>query len=317
MRKTLAFLLMLLLIPPAIKAEETNDIEETAVVIEEPPKQVLTPRQQIIKYRDDVCSYYNMTNNLKEVIVIMHPILAEAEMAKLFAEELPSPKERTAFLKKWGARYKQILTNGFGFRLTFQLRNNFLDMQSEVKIPANIADYFTLLSSDGVRVKACRCVSDYKLPQTICFERPEVNVDLFFNTRDDSGKPLINNKTRAIRLQSSAVNSDFGSYNFSWWLPFKYPIKRPQSMEMICGTKPFRTFVSVHPEVYSKNIAYVNEARGAAEEKARQEAIAQATARERAYAAAKHEVREVPQEERSAFVKLTIAGALYYGLLAN
>ena len=191
------FLLLLLFSPLVVTAEETNNYEEASVVIEEEPKPVLTPRQQIIKYRDDVCSYYNMTNNLKEVIVIMHPILAEAEMAELYVEEDPKPKDRADFLKKWAAKYKQILTNGFGFRLTFQLRNNFLDLQNEVKIPANIADYFTLLSSDGVRVKAYKCVSDFKLPQTICFERPEVNVDLFFNTRDDSGKPLIKNTTRA------------------------------------------------------------------------------------------------------------------------
>ena len=310
------FLLLLLFSPLVVAAEETNDYEEARVVIEEEPKPVLTPRQQIIKYRDDVCSYYNMTNNLKEVIVIMHPILAEAEMAELFVSEDPAPKDRAAFLKKWGAKYKQILTNGFGFRLTFQLRNNFLDMQNEVKIPANIADHFTLLSSDGVRVKACKCVSDYKLPQTICFERPEVNVDLFFNTRDDSGKPLIKNTTKAIRLQSSAVNSDFGSYNFSWWLPFKYPIKRPVNMERIVGSKPFRTFVSVHPEVYYEDIAYVNQGRGEAEDKARKEAIELAQAKEKAMIAAKQK-KELSPEERRDLVKRTVAGALFYGLLVN
>lgn len=309
-------LLFLLFLPFATFAEETNDIEEVRFEEEADLKPILTPKQQIVKYRDDVCAYYNMTNNLKEVIVIMHPILAEAEMAELFVAEEPKPKDRTAFLKKWGARYKQILTNGFGFRLTFQLRNNFLDLQNEVKIPANIADYFTLLSSDGVRVKAYKCVSDFKLPQTICFERPEVNIDLFFNTKDDSGKPLISSKTRAIRLQSSAVNSDFGSYNFSWWLPFKYPIKRPPNMESVVGSKPFRTFVSVHPEVYYKDIAYVNQGRGAAEEKARKEAIEQAQAKEKAMTAAKQK-KELSPEERSDYLKRTVAGALFYGLLAN
>ena len=310
-------LLFLLLLPLFSAAEDTNDYEDADVSFSTPePQPTLTPRQQIIKYRDDVCSYYNMTNNLKEVIVIMHPILAEAEMAELYVEEDPKPKGRADFLKKWAARYKQILTNGFGFRLTFQLRNNFLDLQNEVKIPANIADYFTLLSSDGVRVKACRCVSDFKLPQTICFERPEVNVDLFFNTRDDSGKPLIKNTTKAIRLQSSAVNSDFGSYNFSWWLPFKYPIKRPVSMERLLGNKPFRTFVSVHPEVYYKDIAYVNQGRGAAEDKAKKEAIELAQAKEKAMIAAKQK-KELSPEERRDLVKRTVAGALFYGLLVN
>lgn len=310
-------LLFLLLLPLFSAAEDTNDYEDADVSFSTPePQPTLTPRQQIIKYRDDVCSYYNMTNNLKEVIVIMHPILAEAEMAELYVEEDPKPKDRADFLKKWAARYKQILTNGFGFRLTFQLRNNFLDLQNEVKIPANIADYFTLLSSDGVRVKACRCVSDFKLPQTICFERPEVNVDLFFNTRDDSGKPLIKNTTKAIRLQSSAVNSDFGSYNFSWWLPFKYPIKRPVSMERLLGNKPFRTFVSVHPEVYYKDIAYVNQGRGAAEDKAKKEAIELAQAKEKAMIAAKQK-KELSPEERRDLVKRTVAGALFYGLLVN
>ena len=315
MRKIL--FLSLLLIPFFSIAEETNDLEETSYeIVEKEPQPKLSPREQIVKYRDDVCAYYNMTNYLKEVIVIMHPILAEAEMAKLFAEEDPKPKDRTAFLKKWAAQYKQILTNGFGFRLTFQLRHNFLDVQNEVKIPANIADYFTLLSSDGVRVKAYKCVSDFKLPQTICFERPEVNIDLFFNTKDDSGRPLIKNGTKAIRLQSSAVNSDFGSYNFSWWLPFKYPIKRPRNMEAVVGSKPFRTFVSVHPEVYYKDIAYVNQGRGAAEEKARKEAIEQAQAKEKAMIAAKQK-KELSPEERSDYLKRTVAGALFYGLLAN
>ena len=315
MRKIL--FLSLLLIPFFSIAEETNDLEETSYeIVEKEPRPKLSPREQIVKYRDDVCAYYNMTNYLKEVIVIMHPILAEAEMAKLFAEEDPKPKDRAAFLKKWGARYKQILTNGFGFRLTFQLRNNFLDLQNEVKIPANIADHFTLLSSDGVRVKAYKCVSDFKLPQTICFERPEVNVDLFFNTRDDSGKPLIKNTTRAIRLQSSAVNSDFGSYNFSWWLPFKYPIKRPVNMESIVGSKPFRTFVSVHPEVYFKNVAYMNQGRGEAEDKAKKEAIEKAQAKEKAMIAARQK-KELSPEERSNLLKRTVAGALFYGLLAD
>lgn len=310
-------LLFLLLLPLFSAAEDTNDYEDADVSFSTPePQPTLTPRQQIIKYRDDICSYYNMTNNLKEVIVIMHPILAEAEMAELYVEEDPKPKDRADFLKKWAAKYKQILTNGFGFRLTFQLRNNFLDLQNEVKIPANIADYFTLLSSDGVRVKAYKCVSDFKLPQTICFERPEVNVDLFFNTRDDSGKPLIKNTTKAIRLQSSAVNSDFGSYNFSWWLPFKYPIKRPVSMERLLGNKPFRTFVSVHPEVYYKDIAYVNQGRGEAEDKARKEAIELAQAKEKAMIAAKQK-KELSPEERRDLVKRTVAGALFYGLLVN
>ena len=314
MRKIL--FLSLLLVPFFSIAEETNDLEETSYeIVEKEPQPKLSPREQIVKYRDDVCAYYNMTNYLKEVIVIMHPILAEAEMAKLFAEEDPKPKDRTAFLKKWAAQYKQILTNGFGFRLTFQLRHNFLDVQNEVKIPANIADYFTLLSSDGVRVKAYKCVSDFKLPQTICFERPEVNIDLFFNTMDDSGKPLISAKTRAIRLQSSAVNSDFGSYNFSWWLPFKYPIKRPRNMEVVVGSKPFRTFVSVHPEVYYKDIAYMNQGRGAAEDKARKEAIEKAQAKEKAMIAARQK-KELSPEERQTFTKRAIAGALFYGLLA-
>ena len=308
-------LLALLFLPFTAFAEETNDYEEVRFEEEPEPKPVLTPHQQIVKYRDDVCAYYNMTNNLKEVIVIMHPILAEAEMAELFVAEDPKPKDRTAFLKKWAAQYKQILTNGFGFRLTFQLRHNFLDVQNEVKIPANIADYFTLLSSDGVRVKAYKCVSDFKLPQTICFERPEVNIDLFFNTMDDSGKPLISAKTRAIRLQSSAVNSDFGSYNFSWWLPFKYPIKRPRNMEVVVGSKPFRTFVSVHPEVYYKDIAYMNQGRGAAEDKARKEAIEKAQAKEKAMIAARQK-KELSPEERQTFTKRAIAGALFYGLLA-
>lgn len=309
-------LLILLFLPLAAFPEETNDSEEVSFPAERDLQPILTPRQQIVKYRDDVCAYYNMTNNLKEVIVIMHPILAEAEMAELFVSEDPKPKDRAAFLKKWGARYKQILTNGFGFRLTFQLRNNFLDLQNEVKIPANIADHFTLLSSDGVRVKAYKCVSDFKLPQTICFERPEVNVDLFFNTRDDSGKPLIKNTTRAIRLQSSAVNSDFGSYNFSWWLPFKYPIKRPVNMESIVGSKPFRTFVSVHPEVYFKNVAYMNQGRGEAEDKAKKEAIEKAQAKEKAMIAARQK-KELSPEERSNLLKRTVAGALFYGLLAD
>ena len=317
MIKKLAFLLPLFLFALFSAAEDTNDFEEESFApLEKEPVVSLTPFQQILKYRDDVCSNYNMTNNLKEVIVIMHPILAEMEMAELFLKEDPKPKNRADFLKKWGARYKQILTNGFGFRLTFQLRHNFLDMQKTVTIPADIANYFTLLSSDGVRVKACRCVSDFKLPQTICFERPEVNVDLYFNTRDENGRPLIGKKTLAIRLQSSAVNADFGSYNFSWWLPFKYPIKRPANMRAICGDKPFRTFVSVHPEVYCENIAYQNEGRGAAEDLAKAKQRAAREAEIQARIAAK-EKKEVPPEERRAFMERTIAAAFFYGLLAN
>lgn len=312
MRKIL--FLSLLLIPFFSIAEETNDLEETSYeIVEKEPQPKLSPREQIVKYRDDVCAYYNMTNYLKEVIVIMHPILAEAEMAKLFAEEDPKPKDRTAFLKKWAAQYKQILTNGFGFRLTFQLRNNFLDVQNEVKIPANIADYFTLLSSDGVRVKACKCVSDFKLPQTICFDRPEVNVDIFFNTRDDSGKPLIGKNTKAIRLQSSAVNSDFGSYNFSWWLPFKYPIKRPVEMQRILGSKPFRTFVAAHPEVYSKEIVYEN-AGGAPGRQASKVAAVKNSETKASQNAP--ERKPVSPEERSSLIRRAAAFFLCYGLLA-
>ena len=314
--KRLAFIFSIVLFAFVSAAEDTNDFEEESYEVYKEPEITLTPFQQILKYRDDVCSYYNMTNNLKEVIVIMHPILAEMEMAELFLKDDPKPKDRQEFLKKWGARYKQILTNGFGFRLTFQLRNNFLDVQKDVTIPADIANYFTLLSSDGVRVRACRCVSDFKLPQTICFQRPEVNVDLYFNTRDESGRPLIGKKTRAIRLQSSAVNADFGSYNFSWWLPFQYPVKRPANMRAICGDKPFRTFVSVHPEVYCEKVAYSNEGRGAAEDLAKAKEKAAREAEVQARIAAKTK-KEVPPEERRAFMEKTIAAAFFYGLLAD
>ena len=314
--KRLAFIFSIVLFAFVSAAEDTNDFEEESYEVYKEPEITLTPFQQILKYRDDVCSYYNMTNNLKEVIVIMHPILAEMEMAELFLKDDPKPKDRQEFLKKWGARYKQILTNGFGFRLTFQLRNNFLDVQKDVTIPADIANYFTLLSSDGVRVRACRCVSDFKLPQTICFQRPEVNVDLYFNTRGESGRHLIGKKTRAIRLQSSAVNADFGSYNFSWWLPFQYPVKRPANMRAICGDKPFRTFVSVHPEVYCEKVAYSNEGRGAAEDLAKAKEKAAREAEVQARIAAKTK-KEVPPEERRAFMEKTIAAAFFYGLLAD
>ena len=121
---------------------------------------------------------------------------------------------------------------------------------------------------------------------------------------------------KAIRLQSSAVNSDFGSYNFSWWLPFKYPIKRPMNMQRLIGNKPFRTFVSVHPEVYCKDIAYVNQGRGAAEDRAKKEALEMVQAREKAMIAARQK-KELSPEERRDFVKRSIAGAIFYGLLVK
>ena len=309
--KTLSLLSLLLLLCLPLCGGDTNDLYETEA--DQKEEESLTPQQKLLKYCDDMNSYYNMTNYLKEVIVIMHPILAEAAMAELFLKEQPAMKDRSAFRKKWAEQYKALLNSGYGFRLTFQLKQNFLDQQNPVTIPKNIADYFTLLSSSGVRVKACRCVSDLSLPRTISFECPVLNVDLYFNTRDDSGKPLINPKTKAIRLQSDQVSADFGSYNFSWWLPFKYPIKRPVEMQRILGSKPFRTFVAAHPEVYSKEIVYEN-AGGAPGRQASKVAAVKNSETKASQNAP--ERKPVSPEERSSLIRRAAAFFLCYGLLA-
>lgn len=313
MKKPTALLFALFLCLPLF-GEDTNDLYETEYAgAAEEEVMTLTPYQKLLKYSDDMNSYYNMTNYLKEIIVIMHPILAEAAMADLFLKEQPGMKDRSSFRKKWAEQYKTLLNNGYGFRLTFQLKHNFLDQQSSVTIPKNIADYFTLLSSSGVRVKACRCVSDQPLPKTISFECSELNVDLYFNTRDDSGRPLINPKTKAIRLQSEEVNADFGSYNFSWWLPFKYPLKRPVEIQRICGTQPFRTFVAAHPEVYSKEIVYEN-ASGSAGASASKVAAVKTSA---ASAAQTMPARKpVSAEERGSLIRRAAGFFLCYGLIA-
>ncbi|MBR5624425.1 hypothetical protein IKW72_05415 [bacterium] len=311
MKKALLFALLLFICLPLL-GEDADDLYETEAetVTEE---ESLTPYQRLLKYSDDMNSHYNMTNYLKEVIVIMHPILAEAALADLFVKEQPEAKDRSAFLKKWAGEYKTLLTNGYGFRLIFQLKHNFLDQQNTVTIPKNIADYFTLLSSSGVRVKACRCVSDQPLPKTISFECSEVNVDLYFNTRDEKGRPLINPKTKAIRLQSAEVNADFGSYNFSWWLPFKYPIKRPVEIQRICGSRPYMTFVAAHPEVFSKEIVYEN-ASGSAGASASK--IAAAKIAEAKAAQNKPARKPIVGEERSALIRRAVGFFLGFGFVA-
>ena len=220
-------------------------------LIRETPYDKLDPADQVHKYDLDMNSCFNMTNNLKEVIVVIQPIIAEAEIAKLFHENYPLKQTQKAFLKTCLGKCRTILTNGYGFRLTFEIKNKFLDVETSVNVPKNIADYFTLMSSDGVKVKAYRCVSDKRLPQTLSFSCQRITVELYFNTHDEKGRPLIKKNTRAIRLQSAEVGANFGSYNFSWWLPFKYKIQRPSPLVKVLGGNHFRTFIADHPKVYN------------------------------------------------------------------
>lgn len=304
-------LLALLLLPCPALCEDTNEVEEAEEEIAAPAAPALTPLEQVIKYRDDMSCAYNMTNYLKEVIVVMQPVLAEPALAEFLVQELPNRPKKAEFLKKWAGQYRTILTNGFGFRLIFQLRNNFLDLPKSVTVPKDIADHFSLINNQGVKVKAYRCVSDKRLPQTLCFGCHEVSVELYFNTHDESGRPLIAPNTKAIRLQSSAVNADFGSYNFSWWLPFKYPIRRPAPLQSICGSAVCRTFVPQHPKVFNglvtENVAF--------DEQGRRISESNVPEAETAAQGPKQKKEEgLPREERQSLLLRSITGLFLRGL---
>ena len=309
MKKHFLTLLALLMLLPVL-AEEPDHLE--AQDDEKEDSLYLLPQEQFFQYYSDVMASFNATNYLKSVIVVIRPLLAEAELAELFLKEQPEMENRSAFLKKWTNEYRKLLTNGYGFRLTFQLKNNFIDQQEIVNVPKNIAEHFTLLSSSGVRTKAYKCVSDIKLPRDISFECPEINIDLYFNTCDESGKPLINAKTKAIRLQSSEVNSKFGSYNFSWWLPFKYTVKRPVSVQRIVGNKAFATFVANHPKVYYDNLTYLDKSG----RKMTDRKIA-AVKKNPAPASQKNAARKVlTEQEKSDLTRKALSAFLFFGLLA-
>lgn len=307
-RRLLTFALLLLLAPLPLLAEEEDVQDDLGTSAGRAP----TLQEQLMDYRDSVACVFNQTNYLKSVIVVIRPLLAEAELAEFLFKEQPANDKRFEFMKKWQGEYRKFMNNGYGFRLTFQLRNNFIDQHEAVNIPRNIADHFTLLSSSGVKTKPCKCVSDLKLPRDISFDCPELNVDIYFNTRDESGKPLINKRTKAIRLQSSAVNAKFGSYNFSWWLPFKNTVKRPVAVQRILGSKTFDTFIAAHPEVYSEKIAY-EDAQGRSIP-AKQNVAAKKSDPVKKPANADRKV--LTDQEKSELSRKALGAFLFFGLLA-